>query len=80
MDSLLDMVWVKPLDGYRISVEFEDGVTGEFDMTPYLDKGVFKNLRDKAVFDRVRVEYGTAVWPGGVDIAPETVYDAVRAA
>ena len=80
MDSLLDMVWVKPLDGYHISVEFEDGVTGEFDMTPYLDKGVFKNLRDKAVFDRVRVEYGTAVWPGGVDIAPETVYDAVRAA
>ena len=80
MDSLLDMVWVKPLDGYRISVEFEDGVAGEFDMTPFLDKGVFKSLRDKSVFDRVRVEYGTAVWPGGVDIAPETVYDAVRAA
>ena len=80
MDSLLDMVWVKPLDGYHISVEFEDGTAGEFDMTPYLDKGVFKSLRDKTVFDRVRVEYGTAVWPGGVDIAPENVYDAVRAA
>jgi hypothetical protein len=28
-----------------------------------------------AIFERVSVDYGTVVWSGNVDIAPETLYD-----
>ena len=27
------------------------------------------------IFALVKVEYGTVVWPGAIDIAPETLYD-----
>jgi hypothetical protein len=28
-----------------------------------------------AVFERVRVDYGTVVWHGEIDVSPETLYD-----
>lgn len=71
---LLDVVEVLPLEDYKLHVLFEDGTGGIFDVSPYLDKGVFKALRDISVFNAVRVANGTAVWPGEVDIAPERLY------
>jgi hypothetical protein len=62
-----------PLDKYRVKVVFKNGVHGLFDCTPYLSEGVFQQLRDERIFKTVRVEYGTLVWPGEIDIAPETV-------
>ena len=38
---------VKPLGDYRIYVEIEDGRKGIFDLRPYLERGVFRELRDK---------------------------------
>lgn len=71
---LVDVVEVRPLENYRLFVAFEDGKNGEFDMSPYLDQGVFRTLRNPSVFRLVRVEGGTAVWPGDVGIAPERLY------
>jgi hypothetical protein len=41
-----DVKAVKPLPDFRIYVEIEDGRKGIFDMNPYLDRGVFRELRD----------------------------------
>ena len=73
--SVIDVIAVSPLEPYRILVEFEDGKRGIFDMTPYLDRGAFRQLRDPAFFRAVRVDCFTASWPGGLDIAPERLYE-----
>ncbi len=75
MDALYDVVRVTAAEDYRLDLEFEDGVERSFDMRPLLDKKPFTKLRDKSVFREARVGYGTVVWPGGVDIAPETLRD-----
>lgn len=71
---LVDVTEVKTLPGYRIEVAFEDGKRGVFDMTPYLDKGVFRTLRNPSVFDAASLGLGTVRWPGDIDIAPERLY------
>lgn len=55
-------------------VEFDNGETRRFDMSPYLEKGIFKKLKDLARFKAAFVAYGTVVWPDELDIAPETLY------
>ncbi|BDI04651.1 DUF2442 domain-containing protein [Sphaerotilus microaerophilus] len=68
-----DVTSVKPLDGHRIHVELADGRCGIFDLTPYLDHGVFRELKDAAYFARVEIQFAAVTWPHGQDIAPETL-------
>jgi hypothetical protein len=68
-----DVKTVKPLADYRIFVELEDGRAGVFDLKPYLDHGVFSELRDVHYFNQVGVQYGAVTWPNEQDIAPETL-------
>lgn len=66
-----------PLDAYVVRVRFEDGTSGEVDLSYLLEYGgVFDSLRDPDYFCQLNadVEAGTIVWPGGEDIAPETLY------
>jgi hypothetical protein len=64
---------VKPLPDYRIYVEIEDGRRGVFDMKPYLDLGVFRELKDEHYFNQVGILFGAVTWPHEQDIAPETL-------
>jgi len=68
-----DVKVVRSEPDYLLHVELENGQKGLFDMTPYLDHGVFRELRDKAYFDQVGVLFGAVTWPNGQDIAPETL-------
>ena len=43
-------------------------------MTPYLDKGVFRALRDSADFAQVQVVDGSVEWPGEIDLSYDTLY------
>lgn len=68
-----DVKTVKPLPDYRIYVETEDGQKGSFDLKPYLDHGVFRELRDVHYFNQVGILFGAVTWPHEQDIAPETL-------
>ncbi len=68
-----DVRVVKPLSDYRIYVEIEDGRKGVFDMKPYLDHGVFRELRNPHYFNQVGTLFGAVTWPNEQDIAPETL-------
>ncbi|WP_347249967.1 DUF2442 domain-containing protein [Zoogloea sp.] len=67
------MKTVKPLADYRLCVETVGGRSGVFDMKPYLDRGVFRELRDPGYFNRVGIVLGAVTWPNEQDIAPETL-------
>ena len=75
MDILLDVVSVKVYPGYRLRLEFENGERRFFDMSPFIDKKPFNRLKVLGVFNCAHVDYGTVVWPGNIDISPETLYD-----
>ena len=68
-----DVKTVKPLPDYRIYVEIEDGRKGIFDLKPYLDHGVFRELLDVRYFNQVGILVGAVTWPHEQDIAPETL-------
>jgi hypothetical protein len=66
---------VRPLPDYRLYVEVEDGRRGVFDMKPYLDFGVFRELKDEHYFNQVGILFGAVTWPHEQDIAPETLIE-----
>lgn len=61
-------------EDFTLLLEFDSDETRRFDMSAYLERGVFKKLKDVGRFKAAYVAYGTVVWPEGLDIAPETLY------
>ncbi len=59
---------------YRLKLVFDNGETRIFDMTPFLDKGVFKELQDLNYFSRARVAFGGVEWPHEQDLSKDTLY------
>lgn len=79
---MIDVIAVRHVREFILWVKFEDGTEGDVDLASSLRGPVFAPLRDVEYFAQVTVdpELGTVVWPNGADIAPETLYDRVRAA
>ena len=74
---LKDIVEAQIIEGYRVRLRFEDGVTGELDLSEIIRfKGVFEPLRDAATFASLSVspDLGTICWPNGADIDPDVLY------
>jgi len=65
---------VRPLDDYRLEILFENGERRLFDMSPYLRRGVFVRLQNRAAFQAARVVAGSVEWPGEVDLSYDTLY------
>jgi len=60
---------------------FTDGAAGDVDFSSEHWAGVLAPLNDPAYFAEVAVdpEAGTVVWPGGIDLAPEPLYEQAKA-
>jgi Protein of unknown function (DUF2442) len=77
---LTDVVQVRPLEGFKLYLRFEDGAEGEVDvttLTPF--EGVFAPLKTRSEFEKVSVdpELGTVRWPNGADLDPDVLYARV---
>jgi hypothetical protein len=76
------VVEVRPLPDFRLSVRFVDGTEGEVDVSHMLfgqKAGVFEHLRDEKRFAEVYVDDGAVTWPGELDLAPDAMYDEIKA-
>jgi hypothetical protein len=70
------------LSNYRIDVSFADGTSGVADLAPRLSQGPlgdgFDALCDQTVFAKAHLEHGALTWPGGIDLAPDAMYQRIR--
>lgn len=65
---------LKSLNNFKLSVVFEDGKTKVFDVTPYLEKGIFQELKDPNYFKQVKNEGYFLRWPHEQDLSADTLY------
>jgi hypothetical protein len=67
---------VEPLDGYRLRLTFNDGMTTEADFSDALWGPLAEPLRDPAYFRKAQVddEARTVVWPNGLDPDPYVLH------
>jgi hypothetical protein len=78
---LIDVISVQPTADYRLYLTFENGISGELDISQLINfEGVFSPLKNRDYFVTVKVntETGTICWSNGADIAPELLYTNIN--
>ncbi len=70
----LAIMSVQPITQNKLHLTFEDGEKREFDMNPYINNGIFKDLKDVRIFNSVRVSFDTIEWENEADLDPEFLY------
>ncbi len=75
---MIRIVAVEPIENYQLKVTLSDGRQGIFDVKPYLEIGVFQELKDPTYFKRVKVAYDGIMWPNEQDLSPETIEFKMR--
>jgi Protein of unknown function (DUF2442) len=78
MDVLPSVIRAAYEGGFRIRLTFHDNLQGTLDSQPWLEGPVFEPLKDRTYFQQFFIDGGTVAWPNGADIAPETLYEAVK--
>jgi hypothetical protein len=70
MDTIIKAV---PLDNYCIEVVTSSGISGVFDVKPYLGGGAFQELRTQSYFSLVRPAHHGIAWPNEQDFSSDTI-------
>jgi hypothetical protein len=81
MQALYTVTHIDYRHDYVYRIVFDDGLGGEVDFRPYLERGpVFTPLADLDYFRSSTVDGGTICWPNGADVAPERLRELVETA
>ena len=75
-----DIIKARAVHHGVLVITFADGLQGEVDVLKRMRGPVFDAARTREGFAKVAVdtETGTVTWPGGADLAPDTLYERVR--
>lgn len=69
------IIEVKPLENYKLELTFDNKEVKIKDMEPYLNKGIFKILKDKNIFNSVKISFGTISWDKDIDLCADYLYE-----
>ena len=78
MEQLHFVTDAEPCGGYNVKVRFDTGETGVFNCEYLTADPYWSGLKNEALFKTARAEYGTIVWDGNIDVAPESVWERSR--
>ena len=62
---------VKALENYLLELTFDN----VFDVSPYLNFGIFKELHDESFFKSVTPFLGSVKWSHDQNFCPDTLYE-----
>lgn len=69
------LIEVQPLPNYKIWLRYDDGVSGEVDLSKYAGKGVFALWNDYNAFEQVYIgEADQIAWSDEIDMCPDSMY------
>ncbi len=70
MDTIIK---AEPLDDYKIDILTSSGLSGIFDVKPYLKGSAFKELSNESYFCLVRPAHHGIMWPNEQDFSSDTI-------
>jgi Protein of unknown function (DUF2442) len=65
---------VKAKENYLLEILFSNDSRRVFDIKPYLNFGVFQELKNLKYFSQVKRLGHSIAWPHGQDICPDTLF------
>ena len=68
------VIHVQAEQNYQLMISFNNGEKKRFDVKPYLEIGIFKELQDVSLFNSVKPFLGSIQWANGLDLCPDTLY------
>ncbi|MGM0443876.1 MAG: DUF2442 domain-containing protein [Fibrobacterota bacterium] len=70
---MIRILKVEALGNYKLFLVFEDGRSGTCDISPFLDKGAFRELKDESLFRGVFATPFSVEWPNEIDLSSDTL-------
>ncbi|MES9855363.1 MAG: DUF2442 domain-containing protein [Sedimenticola sp.] len=67
------VITVETRENHVLFVKMSSGKSGEFDVSPYLNKGIFTELKKESYFRQVKPAFGGVVWPHAQDFSADTI-------
>lgn len=69
------LVSADPLADYSVRLCFDDGVSGQVDLSHLAGKGVFSAWHDPTFFKQVKIgEFGELSWGNDIELCPDALY------
>ena len=72
--DLIRVTEIEPKGELKLKIAFNNGLSGILDFSNLLTGNIFASLKELAKFSTASVQYGTIVWEGDVDMAPEYLH------
>ena len=64
---------IKPLDANKINVVFDEGVSGIIDLSDFIQKGIFQQLKDPTTFRNVYTDGTSMAWSNQLEIDVDAI-------
>jgi hypothetical protein len=71
----MKLIEVIPKENFKLFLQYDDGASGQVDLSRYAGRGVFASWLTPGFFEQVRLaEGGHPEWPGEIDLCPDSLY------